>query len=96
VAVGGGLLGLLLEPVRQRRRGARGVGGLRSLNVDREALVLLEAAGEVGLLGGRGGLGGGEGPDLALGVRLLGGRGLVRLELLEVELLDEVGWGRER
>jgi hypothetical protein len=59
-------------------------------------LVLLEAAGEVGLLGGLRGGGGAEGLDLADGVGVLDGGGLVGLELLEVELLDEVGCGRRR
>lgn len=68
-----------------------GSGGVLALDLDGHALVLLQASGEVRLLGGLGGGGDGEGLDLALGVGLLDGGGLVGLELLEVELLDEVG-----
>lgn len=90
------MLGLLLllglEPVG---KGGGGAGGLRgdilALNLDGHALVLLEVASEVGLLGGLGGLGDGKGLDLADGVGLLDGGNLVGLELLEVQLLDEVG-----
>ena len=76
----GGLLG-----------GGGDVDGGLALDLDGHALILLQGAGEVGLLGGGGGLGGGEGLDLTLGVGVLDGSGLVGLELLQVELLDEVG-----
>ena len=85
------LLRLLLEPVWQGGGAVGAGGGVLALNLDRKALVLFEAAGEVGLLGrcGRGGWG--EDPDLADGVGLLEGSGLVGLEFFEVELLDKVG-----
>jgi hypothetical protein len=91
VAVGGLLL-LLDKPVLDNG-GLAGSEALGSLNLDGQCLVLLEAGGKVGLLGGLGGLGEGEGGDLADGVGLLDGGGLVGFELLEVELLDEVGCG---
>jgi hypothetical protein len=91
VAVGSLLL-LLDKPILDDG-GLTGSEALRSLNIDGQCLVLLEAGGKVGLLGGLGGLGEGEGGDLADGVGLLDGCGLVGLELLEVELLDEVGCG---
>ena len=84
--------GLCLEPVGKGGRGTGGLGrSVLALDVDSEALVLLKVAGEVGLFGGFGRLGEGEGLDLANGVGLLDGGNLVSLELLEVELLDEVG-----
>lgn len=84
---------LLLEPVPSRSLlpAGAGSGRLGALDVDRHVLVLLERGREVGLLGGGGGLGGGEDLDVGIGVAGLEGRGLVGLELLEVELLDEVG-----
>ena len=91
------LLLLGLEPVGRRGGGGLGaVGGVLALDLHGHALVLLQVAGEVGLLGRVRGLGEGEGLDLALGVRFLDGWDLVGLELLEVEILDEVGCeGRE-
>ena len=91
--MGLGLTVLGLEPVGQLG-GLGGGGGVLALDLNGHALVLLEAAGEVGLLGGHGGLWRGENLDLALGVAGLDGGSLVGLELLQVELLDEVGWGR--
>lgn len=89
------ILLLSLEPVSDLRGARGGLGrGVLALNLDGHALVLLQAASEVGLLRGGGGLGGAEGLDLALRVGLLDGGGLVGLELLEVELLDEVGCWR--
>lgn len=88
-----GLLLLGLEPVGESG-GLAGSGDVLALDLDGQLLVLLEAAGEVGLLGGLRGGGGAEGLDLADGVGVLDGGGLVGLELLEVELLDEVGCGR--
>lgn len=79
------------EPVVLDGLAVGGSGGVLALDLDSHALVLLQAGGEVGLLGRLGGGGDGEGLDLALGVGLLNGGGLVGLELLEVELLDEVG-----
>lgn len=89
------LLLLGLEPVGESS-GLAGGGDVLALDLDGQLLVLLEAAGEVGLLGGLRGGGGAEGLDLADGVGVLDGGGLVGLELLEVELLDEVGCGRRR
>lgn len=87
-----GLLLLGLEPVGKGGGGAGGLlGDVLALNLDGHALVLLEVAGEVGLLGGLGGLGDGKGLDLADRVRLLDGGDLVGLELLQVQLLDKVG-----
>lgn len=86
------LLFLGLEPVGKSGGGAGSLlGGVLSLNLDGHALVLLEVAGEVGLLGRLGGLGLGKGLDLADRVGLLDGGHLVGLELLEVQLLDKVG-----
>lgn len=85
------LFGLGLEPVGKGGGTGSLGGGVLALNIDGEALVFLEVAGEVGLFGGLGRLGEGEGLDLADGVGLLDGGDLVGLELLEVELLDEVG-----
>lgn len=90
--VGGLTLLLLLDEPRSLLHGLGGRGGgFLTLDLDGHVLVLLEGAGEVGLLGRSGGLGNGEGLDLALGVGLLDGSGLVGLQLLEVELLNEVG-----
>jgi hypothetical protein len=89
-----GLLLLGLEPVGDLGGALDGLGGgVLALELDGHALVLLQAAGEIGLLGGLGGLGQAEDLDLAFGVGLLDDGGLVGLELLEVELLDEVGCG---
>jgi hypothetical protein len=91
-----GLLLLLgLEPVGKSSRGASLGSGVLALDLDGHALVLLQAAGEVALLGRLGGGGGVEGLDLADGVGLLDGGDLVGLELLEVELLNEVGYERK-
>jgi hypothetical protein len=90
-----GLLSILgLEPVRQLS-GLGGDASILALDLDSHGLVLLEVAGEVGLLGGLGGLGGDEGLDLAFGVGLLYRRDLVGLELLEVKLLNKVGSPRD-
>lgn len=87
----GSLLLLLLdEPVLNSGGGLASLGALLALDLDGHALVLLEVGGEVALLGGLGGLGLAEGGDLACGVGVLDGGGLVGLELLEVEFLDEV------
>lgn len=83
------LLGL--EPVGNDSGTSGGSDGVLTLDLDGHALVLLQAAGEVSLLGGGGGAGEAEGLDLALSIGGLDGRGLVGLELLEVQLLDEVG-----
>lgn len=88
---------LSLEPVRGLGGTGGGLGGnVLALNLDGHGLVGGEVAGEVGLLGGNGGLGLVEGLDLANGVRGLDNGGLVGVELLEVQLLDEVGWGKGR
>lgn len=86
------LVNLGLEPVGQSGAGgAVDGGGVLALDLDGHALVLLEVVGEVGFLGRLRGLGGDEGLDLADRVGVLDGRDLVGLELLEVQLLDEVG-----
>lgn len=82
---------LLDEPVLEDGGGGAG-GGVLALDLDGHGLVLLEGGGEVGLLGGLGGLGDAEGLDVALGVAVLDGCGLVGFQFLEVELLDEIGW----
>lgn len=88
---GGNVLLVLNEPVLDNGGGV-GRNALVALNLDTHALVLLQAGGQVGLFGGLGSLGGVEDLDLADRVGLLDGGGLVGLELLEVELLDEVGY----
>jgi hypothetical protein len=88
--VSGFILLLGLEPVGQSGRGGGGARIL-ALDLDGEALILLQAASQIGLLGGGGGLGGGEDLDLAVGVGGLDGGELVALDALEVELLNEVG-----
>jgi len=73
--------------------GSTGLGGL-ALNLDLLGLVCAELVGNIGLLGGSRGLGKSELLDLALGVGSLDGGGLVSLQLAEVEVLDEIGYGR--
>ena len=90
----GRLILLVDQPVLDDSSRLTSLGTLRTLNLDHHCLVLLQARGEVGLLGGLGSLGEGERGDLANGVGILDGGGLVRLELLKVELLDEVGYKR--
>lgn len=87
----GSLLLLLLEPVLFRQRGAILRHG--TLNVDRLCLVRLQLACNVRLLGGRRGCRDGELLDMALGVGGLDLRGLVGLELAEVQVLHQVGCG---
>lgn len=89
-----GLVLLGLEPVRDNGS-TLSCGRVLALNLDSHALVLLEATGEVGLFGRDRGLGHAEDLDVALGVGLLDGRGLVALESLEVQLLDKVGCRQE-
>lgn len=86
----GGLL-FLLEPALLNGGGLAS-GGL-ALDLDLLALVGGQFAGEVGLLGRLGGLGGGELLDVLFGVTSLDGDGLVGLELTEVQVLDGVGCG---
>lgn len=81
-----------LEPVGEGSSALAGLGGILTLNLDGHALVLLQVAGEIGLFGGGRGFGHGEGLDLALGIGLLDNGGLVGLELLQVEVLDEIGY----
>lgn len=60
------LFGLGLEPVGKGGGTGGSLGrGVLALDIDGEVLVLLEVAGEVGLFGGLGRLGEGEGLDLA-------------------------------
>jgi len=91
LVVGSGLLLLLDEPVLNNS-GLAGIKTLLALNLDGHGLVLLQAGSQISLLGGEGSLGQVEGGDLAGGIGLLDGGGLVGLELLEVELLDEIGY----
>lgn len=91
VAVGVLLLVLLDQPVLDGGGGLAGAGGLLALDLDGHVLVLLQRGGQVGLLGGLGGLGLVEGQDLALGVVGLECWCLVGLEFFQVEFLDEVG-----
>lgn len=91
LVVGGLILLLLDQPILNDGGGGAGGNGLLTLDLDGHALVLLQATGEVGLFGGLRGLGGGESLYLANGVGLLDGCGLVSLQLLEIQLLDEVG-----
>lgn len=62
-----------------------------TLNLNGHALVLLQVAGEVGLLWRGRCLGEVECLDVALSIGLLDGGDLVGLELLEIKLLDKVG-----
>jgi hypothetical protein len=87
---GGGLLLVLLEPVLLDGSGLAS-GGL-ALDLNLLALVGGELTSEVGLLGGGRGLGESELLDVLVGVTGLDGGGLVGLELLEVEVLDRIGW----
>ena len=84
------ILLLVDQPVLDDSGGGVRIDGLLALNLDRHGLVLLQAGGEIGLFGGLGCLGEAECGDLADGIGVLDGSGLVCLELLEVELLDEV------
>lgn len=87
--MGGGSLLFLLEPALLS--GSDLTGGGLTLNLDLLGLVGREFAGEVGLLGGLGGLGSDELVDVLIGVVGLEGGGLVGLELAEVKVLDGVG-----
>jgi hypothetical protein len=84
------LLFLLNEPVLNHG-GLAGSGALLALDFNDHLFIFLQAGGKIGLLRRLGGLGQLEDGDLTDGIGLLDGDGLVRLELLEVELLDEVG-----
>jgi hypothetical protein len=83
------LLNRLLEPVLLHGRRA-GLG--LALDLGHLALVGLELAGNVGLLGGGGRGGDAELLHVALGVGGLDGGRFVGFQLLEVEVLDDVGW----
>jgi hypothetical protein len=83
------LLNRLLEPVLLHGRRA---GRSLALDLGHLALVGLELAGTVGFLGGRGSGGDAELLHLALGVRGLDGGRFVGFQLLEVQVLDDVGW----
>ena len=83
------LLNGLLEPVLLHGRRA---GLSLALDLGHLALVGLELAGDVGLLGGWGSGGDAELLHLALGVRGLDGGRFVGFQLLEVQVLDDVGW----
>lgn len=87
--VSGLLLRLLLKPALFNGGGLTG-GGL-TLNLNILALVGLQIVGKVGLLGGLGRSRSGELLDVGLSIAGLDGRGLVRLELAQVELLNGVG-----
>jgi hypothetical protein len=92
------ILLLVNEPVLEDRGGGAGGlgGGVLALDLDGHVLVLLEGGGEVGLLGRLGGLGQAEGGYVAGRVAVLDWGRLVGLEFFEVELLDEVGWTKEK
>lgn len=85
------LLLLSLKPVRNNSRSLRSLCGILALNFNSHALVFLEVASQISLLGGLGSLGQGEGLNLAVRVRGLDNGSLIGLELLKVKLLDEVG-----
>lgn len=89
----GSLLTLVLldEPVLDSSGGAAD-NTLVALDLDSHGLVVLQRVGEVSLLWGLGRLGRCECLDLADGIGVLDGGGLVGLELLEVEFLNEVGY----
>lgn len=88
---------LLLDKPGLGSLGGPGGGGIDrgALDFDSHRLILLKRAGKVGLLGGGGGLGEVESLDVALGVGVLDRGRLVGLELLEVELLDEIGCAKK-
>ena len=88
---GGDRLVLLNEPVLLGQDLAVLGGGL-STNVGLLGLVGVELARDVGLLGGWGSGGDAELLHLALGVRGLDGGRFVGFQLLEVQVLDDVGW----
>lgn len=74
------LLGLLgLEPVFDGGGTGSASGGISALNLDSHALILLEAAGEISLLGGQGGLGDVEDLNVGIGIALLDDGSLVGL-----------------
>lgn len=79
----------LLEPALLNRGGL--TSGSLALNLDPLALVGLQTAGEIGLLGGLGRLRGGELLDVGLSVTGLDGLGLIGAELAEVQVLNGVG-----
>lgn len=68
LVVGGLLLLLLDKPVLDDGGGGAGGDGLLALDLDGHVLVVLQVAGEVGLLRGLGSLGGGECGDLTDGI----------------------------
>lgn len=80
----------LLKPALLNRGGL--TSGSLALNLDGLALVGLQTAGKIGLLGGLGRLGGDELLDVGLSVTGLDGLGLVGAELLEVQVLNRVGY----
>lgn len=86
------LILLSLEPVGNLGGAGRLSGGVLTLDLNGHALVLLQVASEVGLLGGSGGLGDAESLDVALGIGLLDDGDLVGLELLKVKLLNKIGY----
>ena len=75
----GVVLLLVDQPVLDDSGGLVRSDGLLALHLDRHGLVLLQAGGEIGLFGGLGGLGEAECGDLADGVGVLDGGGLVGL-----------------
>jgi hypothetical protein len=83
------LLWFLLKPALLGR-GSLAAGGL-ALNLNLLALVGLQFASKVGLLGGLGSSRSAELLDVSLGITGLDGRGLEGTEFTEVELLNRVG-----
>lgn len=88
--VGRGLILLRLNEPVLLSRGRLAAGSL-TLNLNLLALVGRQFAGEVGLLGRLGRLGGGELLNVGFGVTGLDGGGLVGLQFAKVEFLNGVG-----
>jgi hypothetical protein len=85
------LLRILLKPVLLNRRGTA-LRRRSTLNLDNLGVVRLQVVGNVALFRRRRGLGNGELVDVALGIGGLDLRGLVGLQLAEVQVLDKIGW----
>jgi hypothetical protein len=89
------LLVFLHKPIfHSRRLGPRRRSVILALHLDRHALVLLQARGQVRLLGRLGWLRFRERLHMLRRVRFLDRYRLVCLELLQVQLLDKVRCGR--
>lgn len=84
------LLWLLLEPMLLSDWGGTGIG--LTLQLDNLGLVILKLVGDVALLWRLWGLWCGENLDVADAVAGLDWGWLVGLELLEVQVLNEIGY----